>query len=406
MINMINWLKGYVRIVVSGVTVERFMNLCGHKNILLWDVCRKDNCYEMFISLPAFKTLRPIVKKTRVKVAVLQRIGLPFFISELNKRKIFLFGCMVAVFFWFISGYFVWNIEINGNYLITTEQIQDFLEEQDISIGKQKKHIDIEKLEKDVRITFPQITWVSGKIEGTSLYLDIKEAENLIIMESIEEGTQYDLIAHVDGVIESIIVRKGQPKVKPEDTVTKDMVLVEGRIPVMNDDGTVKEELYTKSDADIYIRYDYQYKDSLEEKYVKKEYTGRTTTMPYIRLGEKELSIYQNPGYLYSDIVIKESTSKLFGELNIPLRWGEFEHREYLNLESFYTEKEATDILEKKFMKFLTTLSEKGVQIIEKDVTISKSGDMWIMDGTLTLSEPVTTLKKVENTMPIETVGN
>ena len=88
------------------------------------------------------------------------------------------------------------------------------------------------------------------------------------------------------------------------------------------------------------------------------------------------------------------------------MRWGEFEHREYLNLESFYTEKEATDILEKKFMKFLTTLSEKGVQIIEKDVTISKSGDMWIMDGTLTLSEPVTTLKKVENTMPIETVGN
>ena len=94
--------------------------------------------------------------------------------------------------------------------------------------------------------------------------------------------------------------------------------------------------------------------------------------MPYIRLGEKELSIYQNPGYLYSDIVIKESTSKLFGELNIPLRWGEFEHREYLNLESFYTEKEATDILEKKFMKFLTTLSEKGVQIIEKDVKIVK----------------------------------
>ena len=91
---------------------------------------------------------------------------------------------------------------------------------------------------------------------------------------------------------------------------------------------------------------------------------------------------------------------------DMPLRWGEFEHREYLNLESFYTEKEATDILEKKFMKFLTTLSEKGVQIIEKDVTISKSGDMWIMDGTLTLSEPVTTLKKVENTMPIETVGN
>ncbi len=406
MVNMINWLKGYVRIRVSGATVERFMNLCGYKSILLWDVCRKDEGYEMFISLSAFRTLRPIVRKTRVKVAILTREGLPFFVSDLNKRKIFLFGCMLAVFFWFISGYFVWNIEINGNYLITTEQIQDFLKEQEISIGKQKKHIDIEKLEKDIRITFPQITWVSGKIQGTSLYLDIKEADNLQMQQSEEEGIQYDLVAHVDGVIDSIIVRKGIPIVKPEDIVTKDMVLVEGRVPVINDDGTVKEELYTKSDADIYIRYDFLYEDSLEEKYIKKSYTGRITTIPYLRLGEKELTIHYKPKYLYSDIVIKESTSKLLGELQIPLRWGEFEHREYLNVETFYTETEAANILEQKFMKFLATLSEKGVQIIEKDVTIKKSGAKWIMEGKLTLSEPVTTLKKVENTKLEEIVGN
>lgn len=406
MINIINWLKGYLRIRVSGTTVERFMNLCGYKNILLWDVCRKDDCYEMYISLPAFKSLRSIVKKTRVKVAILQRIGLPFLASELNKRKIFLFGCILAVFFWFISGYFVWNININGNYLITTEQIQDFLNEQEIYIGKQKKLINIEKLEKDLRITFPQVTWVSGKIEGTSLFLDIKEAENSNFQEIIEEGIQYDLVAHVDGVIDSIIVRKGQPKVKPEDKVMKDMVLVEGRVPVMGDDGTVREELYIKSDADIYIKYNFEYKDSINEKYINKEYTGRTTTMPYIRFGEKEISINHKNDYLYSDIVIKDGTFKLLGELNIPIRWGKFEHREYLNLEAFYTKEEATDILEQKFMKFLTTLSEKGVQIIEKDVTINKSSDKWILEGTLILSEPVTALKKVENTTPEEIVEN
>ena len=44
MVDIINWLKGYLRIRVSGVAVERFINLCGYKNILLWDVYRKDNC--------------------------------------------------------------------------------------------------------------------------------------------------------------------------------------------------------------------------------------------------------------------------------------------------------------------------------------------------------------------------
>ncbi len=406
MVNMINWLKGYVRIRVSGNSVERFMNLCGYKNILLWDVCRKEDCYEMYISLSAFRQLRPIVKKTRIKVAILKREGLPFFMSDLNKRKIFLLGCIVAVFFWFISGYFVWNIEINGNFMITTEQIQDFLKIQEISIGKQKKHVNIEKLEKEMRITFPQITWVSGKIQGTTLYLDIKEAETIKETDYIEENVQYDLVAHVDGVIDSIIVRSGIPKVKPEDIVTKDTVLVEGRVPVMNDDGTIREELYINSDADIYIRYEYPYEDTLEEKYIKKTYTGRTTTIPYLRFGETELTIHHKPDYLYADVLIQESTSKLLGELHIPLRWGRFEHREYMNLETFYTEKEASDILEQKFMKFLTTLSEKGVQIIEKDVTINKSGNKWIMEGKLILSEPVTTLKKVENTMLEETVGN
>ncbi len=406
MINMINWLKGYVRIQVSGTTVERFMNLCGYKNILLWDVCKKEDAYEMFITLSAFRILRPIVRKTRVKVVVLTREGLPFLMSDLNRRKIFLLGCMLAVFFWYISGYFVWNIEINGNYMITKEQIQDFLMEQEINIGKQKKHIDIEKLEKDMRIYFPQITWVSGKIDGTSLFIDVKEADNLQIQQREDEGVQYDLVSHADGVIDSIIVRTGIPKVKPEDKVTKDMVLVEGRVPVLNDDGTIKEELYVKSDADIYIRYDFFYQDSLEEKYIKKSYTGRTTTIPYIRWGEKELTIRHKPNYLYSDIVIRESTSKMLGELHLPLHWGEFEHREYLNLETFYTESEASDILEQKFIKFLNSLSEKGVQIIEKDVTINKSGTKWILEGNLTLSEPVITLKRVENTKPEEIVGN
>lgn len=406
MVDIINWLKGYLRIRVSGVAVERFINLCGYKNILLWDVYRKDNCYEMFISLSAFKSLRPIAKKTRIKVAILQREGLPFFMSDLNKRKIFLLGCMMAVFFWFVSGYFVWNIEVSGNYRITTEQIQDFLEEERIAIGKQKKHIDIEKLEKHMRINFPQITWVSGKIQGTTLFLEVKEVENSQIALAEEEGIQYDLIAHVDGVIDSIIVRKGVPKVKPEEIVTKDMVLVEGKVPVLNDDGTVKEELYTKSDADIYIRYDYLYKDSLEEKYIKKSYTGRSKRMPFLRMGDKELSLNDKADYLYSDVVIKESSSKFLKELKIPLQWGTFEYREYLNMETFYTQKEASDILEQKFMKFLATLSEKGVQIIEKDVTINKSGTEWIIEGKLILSEPVTTLKKVENTMLEETVGN
>ena len=397
MIGIINWLKGYLRIRVTGTAVERFINLCGFKNILLWDVCKQNNCYELYISVKAFKQLRPIVRKTKIKVVILTRVGLPFFMSDLNKRKIFLMCCIITLFFWQISGYFIWRIEIQGNYEITNEQIQDYLKDNNIKIGIQKKHLNIEKLEKDIRMEFPQVTWISGKIQGTTFYLDVKEVETHSEQQVTEEGVQYDLVAHVDGVIDSIIVRKGIPQVKPEEKVTAGMVLVQGIVPVMNDDGTLRENQYVQSDADIYIRYEYEYEDYLEEKHIEKKYTGRNKAIKFLRFDDKEVSFGQKPKYLIADILIQENTSNFLKELNIPINWGSFMYREYQNVETIYTETEAHEILTENFLKFLNDLSEKGVQIIEKDVTISKSGDKWIMKGSLTISEKVNALMKVES---------
>ena len=406
MVGLINWLKGYLRIRVSGLSVERFINLCGYKNILLWDVCRLGECYEMFISLAAFRELRPIVRKTGTKVVILQRYGLPFFISDLNKRKVFLFGCIFSVLFWQISGNFIWQIEIDGNYRITTEQLSDYLEEQDIHVGMLKKELDIEALEKGLRIAFPDIIWTSGKLDGTSLLLSVKEGIGTEITVSEEVTDRYDLVAHVDGEIESIIVRSGIPLVKQGDVVTKDTVLVEGRVPVNNDDGTVREYLYTQADADIYIRHTISYEETIPTKYIHKSYTGRKKVVPYVRIGEKELALRRKPSYLVYDTLIQEQTPELFKDLKIPLLWGTYTYREYQNVESLYEKEQASEILQEKFLQFLTTLSEKGVQIIEKNVKIVEKSDVWSASGEIIVAEPVENLIQVEETDIVEASEN
>ena len=396
MVRLINWLNGYLRIRISGPAVERFMNLCGKRNLLLWEVCRHEGYCEMYISLQAFRQLRPIVRKTHIKVVILQRVGLPFFVSNLSKRKVFLFGLIFAVWFWQISGNFIWQIDISGNYQITTEQLADYLEQKQVHIGMLKKALDIEELEKNIRIAFPKIIWSSGKIDGTTFLLAVREGNGLDVAVTEEVNEQYDYIAPIDGAIESIIVRRGVPLVKQGDVVTKDMVLVEGKVPINNDDGTVREYLYLKSDADIYIRHSIAYKDILPEKYIEKSYTGRNKVVPYVRFGEKEFHFKKEPSYLVYDTVIQENTHQLFKDLKIPVLWGVYTHREYMNMESLYTEKEATELLQEKFLKFLDTLSEKGVQIIQKDVKIVKDNDVWTATGEIIVAEPVTTLKKVE----------
>ena len=54
------------------------MNLCSNKDILLWDIVRDGEVYYMNITLKGFFKLRPIAKKTGIRVAVLQRYGLAF----------------------------------------------------------------------------------------------------------------------------------------------------------------------------------------------------------------------------------------------------------------------------------------------------------------------------------------
>ena len=151
MVGLINWLKGYLRIRVSGLSVERFINLCGYKNILLWDVCRLENGYEMFISLAAFRELRPIVRKTRTKVVILQRYGLPFLLPGLKKRIAFSMCFLLAVVFLYGSSLFLWDIEYEGNYRLTDEVIGDFLKSKDVDIGMYTGNLDIEMLEKEIR---------------------------------------------------------------------------------------------------------------------------------------------------------------------------------------------------------------------------------------------------------------
>lgn len=48
------YLKGYVRIRVSGYSPERFLNACRYKNIYIWDLKRVCGAYEMNLSVSGF----------------------------------------------------------------------------------------------------------------------------------------------------------------------------------------------------------------------------------------------------------------------------------------------------------------------------------------------------------------
>lgn len=389
MIGFLKYLKGYLRIKVWGFSPERFMNLCSNREILLWDITRDGEIYYMNISLKSFYQLKDIARKTGTRVAICKRYGLPFFMPTLLQKKVFLAGLFLAVFFWFWSSLYIWNIEINGNYQITNDVLLSFLTQNEVKIGMCKSKLQIEELENEIRKTFPQVIWTSAKLSGTKLIIDMKENDKPVIQEKMEEEGGYDFVTEFDGTIVSMIVRNGVPLVNIGDTVEKGTVLVDGKVPIYNDDATIREYTYVRADADILLEHTKTFHADLPFDYVRKEYTGRTKERIFIRLGEREWKMPENRPFLLYDSVIKAKRPLVFEKLSIPVYLGSYTYREYLNVEYEYTLDQAETLLTKKIIAFLKELEEKGVQIIEKNVKIDSSGGKWTIDGEFLVRELV-----------------
>lgn len=392
MLGILKYIRGYLRIRVWGFSPERFMNLCSNKDILLWDIEQENDNYVMCISLKSFYKIRPIVRKTGTRVAIIKRYGLPFLMPVILRRKVFLTGLSLTLCFWYVSSLFVWDIELSGNYRITDDVLESFLEGQGVRAGVRRDRLEIGELEKAIRRAFPEVIWTSARLEGTRLWIYIKENDAPVIGEDDrgQETAGSDLTAEYDGRIVSMIVRSGVPMVQIGDTVEKGTVLVDGKVPVYNEDATVREYIFTDADADICMEHSLDFRTELSFDYIKKEYTGREKKQYFLQLGgRKEIKLPCEVPYMVYDSVMRQSRPGLFDKLNIPVSGGYYLYREYQNVEHEYTLDEAESILREKLSDFLTTLEEKGIQMIEKNVKIDTGGNGWFLQGVFLVQEAV-----------------
>ncbi|WMC92478.1 sporulation protein YqfD [Kineothrix sp. MB12-C1] len=393
MLQLIQYIKGYVLIRVWGYSPERFMNLCSNRDIFLWNIENHGEYYTMCITVKGFRKLKPIVKKTGTKVAIQKRCGLPFFVPKMKRRKIFLIGLLGSLFFWVWMSTFIWAVDITGNYSITEDVFFDFLRGNHIYVGMQRKDVDIETLEKRIRQDFPIVTWTSAKIEGTRLSIQIKENEvdtNTAGKEETVVNNAFgsDLVAENDGVIISMVTRKGIPQVALQSEVKKGDVLVCGSVPVYNEDATVKKYQYYDADADIYIKRNLKKQEKLPLTYKQKVYSGETKNEYFLSFSGKEL-VFRIGKVAYADYdrVTDKKQVKLLENFYLPIYYGKTVNREYVIEDNIYATEEIKSIFSEKSTKFIESLEEKGVQIIKKNVTISKKNKTWQMDMDLQIVE-------------------
>ncbi len=390
MLHWVQYIRGYVTIKVWGYSTERLLNLCGNHNILVWDIVNHGEYDTMNISVRGFFALKPLLKKTGTRAAVLGKYGLPFFMSKMQKRKVFVAGLLCCLVFWMLTARYIWNIEIEGNYVLTDDVLLDYLEENKIHVSMKKNELQIEELEKALREKYDVITWTSVQLKGTTLLISIKENEMPVYEQNDQTDTEKgtDLIAARSGTVSYIITRSGVPQVALGDTVEKGDVLVSGAVPVYNEDTTVRKYQFTESDADILLRYTESVSVKRDILYEEKKYSGRQKKMVMFGINDKEWNIRLGKiPYEEYDISGEKKQVRLLDRLYLPLFYGTKTIQEYEMVRQKYTEEEMNAAMQEEWNKIISTLEEKGVQITEKNVTIKKNDDNWVLNAHMQLEE-------------------
>ena len=141
------FVRGSVKISVSGEQIERFLNLCRARGLLLENVrLPEEKKLTARISIADFKKLAPIHSKTHVRIHILEKRGLPFFLYKSWRRKYFLVGILLcALLLFWLSGR-IWNIHIDGNVKNSTPQLLEFLDQQGVIHGISKKNVNCSEI--------------------------------------------------------------------------------------------------------------------------------------------------------------------------------------------------------------------------------------------------------------------
>ncbi|NLW01843.1 MAG: sporulation protein YqfD [Clostridiaceae bacterium] len=376
LVHLWNYIRGYVIIIAKG-GVERFINICARRQILLWDIVRKDNdSAVMKASLRGFMLMRPAARKSGCRIGIVKKCGLPFFLRRFRKRRGFkaglLFFAVLIVFFTSM----IWEIEIRGCGGDTAQRIMKVLEDRDIRKGSFKTRLDPRRIASDILMNVDDVAWAGVQIHGVKMTISVQSITPR--PEVVDESQCCNLVAERDGLITKVEVLAGTLKVMEGDTVTKGQLLVSGILESQNPEFGAKN---VHALGRITARTWYDTKVPLSYEYTKRIRTGRTRENTYIRILNMKIGLFGNRrDFELYDSVSYDRTVK--GPFNTEIPVG-------LTVEKLYevTEKkvrlsaeEAEALALEKARLDLSKELSPDCRVLDERINIlrSETGDAWL----------------------------
>lgn len=386
------YLKGYVIICGEGVFTERFVNICIRRNLEIWDIKKagEERIYAK-MSIKSFKEIRQICGRTKTRVRIVKKQGLPFITKKAVKRKGALIGLLAVIaIIWYTTGH-IMGITVFGNERISTETVLEHLERSGIALGKTTSGIDTDKIRNRMMIDLNDLAWIGINVSGSRVYVEV--VERIEKEMGVDMESPCHLVATRDGIIESLKIRNGQTMVKENAGVREGDVLVSGIV-----DNPVSGFNYVHAYGEVYAITEYKKTAEYPLEYIENSYTGKSKKRYTVKILDKEIPLFigkKQPFEKY-ETEEEEREYRLIIESLPSVNVKKEVYRQQTEEKKKRSAKEAASVGKEELEK------ELRLEIGEKEIKEIKSTDTITERGTVEVTVTILCRENIAREVPVE----
>ena len=244
----LDFLKGYIVFYGEGGFPERFINLCSGNKIDIRNVKMQSDTITAECGVKSYIKIRKAAKKSGMKVRIISKHGLPFFIHRNRNRTGIIAGFLFMVIMTMLLSGRIWVISVSGNENIPSEDIIISFSELGVKTGVKKDSLNVKAIASKALTEVDGLMWNAVNLDGCRVTIEIKEQVKKEI-EPEEDETPSNIVASNSGQIIKIENFIGTPVATSGSAVEKGDIIVSGA--VINKDESVS---FYKADANVIAR--------------------------------------------------------------------------------------------------------------------------------------------------------
>lgn len=385
---MKNQLRGCVRINASGKHLYRFINMVHGGHICCFGQYCKSDVFYGEIYRHDLPKVRRMAEDCGVELKSAEYRTLSSVVLRYRKRIGIILGVLIVLTASLYFSNVAVTIEVQGNSIVSDEEIIAALRELDIKRGTPLRSIDFHRCENELRLMIDKISWAGIRRTGNRIVVEVTEIVDKPQM--IPSRAPCNLVSNRNAHITAVTVRDGLLLHKVGDFVPRGSLIVSG----VSEDEYGHVLLHHAMGEIMGI---YEETVTFSEPFSDRSYlpTGSTAKKRCLRLFSLEIPLFTGKNdYESFSTKTSESTLQLFGK-ELPLSFIREDITETRLSETLRTDAELEARLMEKIYLYEKNFIAEDTKLIERSIDAKRTATELIYTVTYKLEGNIAQQKDI-----------